>query len=94
MKDLRTSKQTIEERPGQSTKLPRVRKRWFFRRGLKLRLLMLLLSILAVLFLLHVIVVYAQSPLSQPTNCAELMNSTDYPQVVDLQAQTQQMAAV
>lgn len=94
MKALRTSKQTIEERPGQNTKLPRARKRWFFRRGLKLRLLMLMLCSLAVLFLLHVIVVYAQSPLSQPTNCAALINSADYPQVVDLQAQTQQMSAV
>ncbi|HEX7735545.1 MAG TPA: hypothetical protein VF458_11810, partial [Ktedonobacteraceae bacterium] len=66
-----------------------VRGRW-----LKTRLLLLLLGSLAILYALHVIVGYAQSPASQPTTCAQLMGSADYPQVVKLQPASQEMAAV
>lgn len=66
----------------------------FFGRALKWRLLLLLLGSLAILFLLHVIVTYAQSPVPQINNCAELMSLANYPQAVDLQSQNQEMAAV
>jgi hypothetical protein len=59
-----------------------------------LRLLLLLGGSLAMLFVLHVIVVYAQTPTSQPTTCDQLIGSADYPQVVKLQPENQEMAAV
>lgn len=70
------------------------RKRRLFGNVQKMHLLMLLLGALVILFILHVIVVYAQSPFPQPTNCSELMGAADYPQEVNLQPQGQEMAAV
>ncbi len=46
------------------------------------------------LFVLHVIVAYAQSPALQPTTCNQLVGSTDYPQVVHLQPASQAMSAI
>ena len=53
-----------------------------------------MLGSLVILFLLHLIVTFAQSPISQITNCAELMSLANYPQAVNLQPQNQEMAAV
>ena len=59
-----------------------------------MRLLLLLVGSLVMLFVLHVVVVYAQTPASQPTTCDQLIGSADYPQVVKLQPENQEMAAV
>lgn len=97
MATLLTSKQpakestTLEVRTNKLRQPPR--RPPLLRRSLKWRLLLLVLGSLAILFLLHVIVTYAQSPVSQISNCAELMSMADYPQAVNLQP-GQEMAAV
>lgn len=63
-------------------------------RGIKWRLILLFLGSLTALFLLHMIVTYAQSPAPQITNCDELMSMADYSQAVNFQSQSQEMPAV
>lgn len=95
MRTRQTSKRLRHKGQARSTEVKpaarRQKRRW---RWLKLRLFLLLLGSLAILYVLHVIVIYAQSPAPRPTTCAQLMGSVDYPQVVKLQPDSQEMAAV
>lgn len=95
MKTRQTSKRSTKKSPRRSTEVKRAaRVRREFGQGLKMRLLLLLLGSLAILFVLHAVVVYAQTSMSQPTTCNQLIGSADYPQVVKLQPENQEMAAV
>src|SRR5437879_4129857 len=95
MKTRKTSKQATKKGPIQRVETQATkRQKKGLGRGLKLRLLWLLLGSLAIVGILHVFAVYAQSPESQPTTCTQLMGLTDYPQVVKLQTDTQEMEAV
>ena len=59
------------------------------------RLLLILLSILALIALLHFIAVtHFSDSAALPSNCNELIRTTDYTQVVHLQSASQQMQAV
>ena len=95
MKTRQTSKRSTKKGPARRAEAQRTaHTSRGIGRGLKTRLLLLLLGSLAILFVLHVIVVYAQSPASQPVTCNQLISSADYPQVVKLQPESQVMAAV
>ena len=95
MKTLQTSKRSANTVSARNAEVqPSESKDRVFGRGLKTRLLLLLLGSLAIVFVLHAIVVYAQSAVSQPTTCSQLIGSADYPQVVNLQPDNQTMAAV
>lgn len=95
MKTRQTSKHLTKKSKGRSSKAqPAERQQPIYGSGLKVRLLLLLLGSLAILLVLHVIVVYAQSPASQPTTCDQLIGSANYPQVVQLQPENQEMSAI
>ncbi|HEY3993288.1 MAG TPA: hypothetical protein VGM01_10460 [Ktedonobacteraceae bacterium] len=95
MKTSQTSKQLTPKRPVQHTEVgPSERKKKESGQELRVRLLVLLLGSLAIVFVLHMIVVYAQSPNAQPTTCDQLITTANYPQVVKLQPEGQEMAAV
>ena len=95
MKTSQTSKQLTKKEPARHAEArPSEDKKATFGQGLKMRLLLLLLGSLAIVFVLHVIVVYAQSPNAQPTTCDQLIPTANYPQVVKLQPEGQEMAAV
>src|SRR5581483_11845129 len=95
MKTRQISKQSTQKALTRYTEeRPAERKKRAPDQGMRIRLLLLLLGSLAILFVLHLIVAYAQSPAAQPTTCDQLMASTDYTQAVDLQPDNQVMAAV
>lgn len=95
MKTHKKSKRSAKKETVRSREMPAVQpQKKALGRSLKIRLLLLLLGSLAIVGILHVFAVYAQSPASQPTTCAQLMGATNYPQVVKLQPDTQEMAAV
>jgi hypothetical protein len=64
------------------------------RRTWKARLLILLFAILAGLLALHTLAVYIQSVALSPATCTGLIRSADYTRAVNLQSQSQEMAAV
>lgn len=95
MKTRKKGKQAVKQSPArQVEKQASARPRKLIGRGIKVRLLLLLLASLAIVGILHVLAVYAQAPASQPTTCAQLMGSADYAQAVNLQSDTQEMSAV
>ncbi|HEY0755939.1 MAG TPA: hypothetical protein VGD98_18420 [Ktedonobacteraceae bacterium] len=95
MRTRQISKQSKQKDPARSIEVncaaraQRARGQW-----LKMRLLLLLLGSLAILFVLHVIVSGTPLPASQPTTCAHLIGSANYPQIIKLQPENQEMAAV
>ena len=59
------------------------------------RLLTILLSLLALIAFIHFIaVIHGTNPVVTPSNCPGLIRTTDYTQVVHLQARSQEMGAV
>src|SRR5436309_583734 len=65
------------------------------RRRKRPRLLTVLLSLLALIAFIHLIaVMHGANPVVIPTNCPGLIRTTDYTQVVHLQARSQEMGAV
>lgn len=95
MKTSQTSKQSTKKDLARHAEIKgSERKKGAAGHELKVRLLLLLLGSLTIVFILHVIVVYAQSPAAQPTTCEQLIGAANYPQVVKLQPESQEMAAV
>jgi len=65
------------------------------RRRKRPRLITVLLSLLALIAFIHFIaVIHGTNPVVMPSNCSGLIRSTDYTQVVHLQARSQEMGAV
>lgn len=95
MKTRQTSKQSTKKISTRNAEIrPPVRTsrtRW---RGPKIGLLLFLLGSLALFFVLHFIVGYAQSLTGQPPTCARLVQGADYPRLVNLRTPGQQMSAV
>lgn len=93
MTALLTSKQPVKGiavlEPGMIA-VPKRRRR---RQTVKKRLL-ILMGGLALLCILPILLVYALAMKPQITTCGELLRAADYPQVVHLQAQSQEMAAI
>ena len=102
MSILLTSKQQVKESAGPAPSFEvrpperKVRAAGRFRKW-QTRLLICFLCTLALLFLVHIVLTYALGALAstpQITTCGELLRAANYPQMLNLQPQSQQMAAV